>query len=70
MGSSSVLLFGLCTHRTLLISCVQFRWNAALAFASYIDSNPKIARDRYVLELGAGGGLPGLVAAQNGAKKV
>ncbi|KAG1824616.1 putative methyltransferase-domain-containing protein [Suillus subaureus] len=45
-------------------------WNAALAFASYIDSNPEIARNRCVLELGAGGGLPGLVAAQNGAKKV
>ncbi|KAG2067284.1 hypothetical protein BDR04DRAFT_1129677 [Suillus decipiens] len=45
-------------------------WNAALAFASYIDSNPEIARNRCVLELGAGGGLPGLVAVQNGAKKV
>jgi nicotinamide N-methyltransferase len=70
MGSSSVLLFRLCAHRTPLILSVQFRWNAALAFASYIDSNPEIACNRCVLELGAGGGLPGLVAAQNGAKKV
>jgi predicted nicotinamide N-methyase len=27
-------------------------------------------RDQNVLELGAGGGLPGLVAAKNGARKV
>jgi len=27
-------------------------------------------RNGFVLELGAGGGLPGIVAANNGAKKV
>jgi nicotinamide N-methyltransferase len=27
-------------------------------------------RGRFVLELGAGGGLPGIVVAKNGAKKV
>ncbi|OAX37745.1 hypothetical protein K503DRAFT_771204 [Rhizopogon vinicolor AM-OR11-026] len=48
----------------------HYLWNAALALASYIDSNPGIARNCCVLELGAGGGLPGLVAAQNGATKV
>lgn len=58
------------THQTLLTSFVRSRWNAALALASYIDSNPEIARNRCILELGAGGGLPGLVAAQNDATKV
>ncbi|KAJ6493670.1 nicotinamide N-methyltransferase [Mycena vitilis] len=45
-------------------------WNAARAFASYLDHAPELYRDRLVLELGAGGGLPGLVAAMNGAKHV
>ncbi|KAF8216371.1 putative methyltransferase-domain-containing protein [Mycena galopus ATCC 62051] len=45
-------------------------WNAARAFASYLDHAPELCRDRSVLELGAGGGLPGLVAAHNGAKHV
>ncbi|KAJ7449599.1 putative methyltransferase-domain-containing protein [Mycena latifolia] len=46
------------------------RWNAARAFASYLDHNQELYSDRFVLELGAGGGLPGLVAAKNGAKHV
>ncbi|KIJ67324.1 hypothetical protein HYDPIDRAFT_84429 [Hydnomerulius pinastri MD-312] len=45
-------------------------WNAAIAFASYIDSNEDLSRDKFVLELGAGGGLPGIIAAQSGASKV
>ncbi|KDQ58290.1 hypothetical protein JAAARDRAFT_35099 [Jaapia argillacea MUCL 33604] len=45
-------------------------WNAALAFASYLDHNPELYRGRCVLELGAGGGLPGIVTAKNGAKTV
>ncbi|KAH7925745.1 hypothetical protein BV22DRAFT_1010672 [Leucogyrophana mollusca] len=44
-------------------------WNAALSFASYLDANSELVRDRLVLELGAGGGLPGIVAIQNGAQK-
>ncbi|KAF9220594.1 hypothetical protein BS17DRAFT_848375 [Gyrodon lividus] len=45
-------------------------WNAAIAFASYLRSHSDLICDKLVLELGAGGGLPGIVAAQNGAKKV
>ncbi|KAG9312659.1 putative methyltransferase-domain-containing protein [Chiua virens] len=45
-------------------------WNAAIAFASYIDTHDELVRDKFVLELGAGGGLPGIVAAQNSATKV
>ncbi|KAJ7623308.1 hypothetical protein FB45DRAFT_980249 [Roridomyces roridus] len=48
----------------------HYLWNAARAFASYLDHNRNLYRDRFVLELGAGGGLPGLVAAKNGAKHV
>ncbi|KAH9855647.1 putative methyltransferase-domain-containing protein [Lenzites betulinus] len=43
-------------------------WNASRAFASYLDEHPELYRDRAVLELGAGGALPGIVAAKNGAK--
>ena len=46
------------------------RWNAALALASYLDSNQGIYKDRCVLELGAGGALPSIVSVINGAKKV
>ncbi|KAH7908812.1 putative methyltransferase-domain-containing protein [Hygrophoropsis aurantiaca] len=48
----------------------HYLWNAALSFASYLDANPELVRDRCVLELGAGGGLPAIVAAQNGAQRV
>ncbi|KDQ17335.1 hypothetical protein BOTBODRAFT_64330 [Botryobasidium botryosum FD-172 SS1] len=46
-------------------------WNAGIAFATYLDQNAAtFCQDKRVLELGAGGALPGLVAALNGAKKV
>lgn len=46
------------------------RWNASRAFASYVDSNTSLVHGRNVLELGAGGGLPGIVAAKIGAALV
>ncbi|KAI8986773.1 putative methyltransferase-domain-containing protein [Trametes punicea] len=45
-------------------------WNASRAFASYLDDHPELYSGRSVLELGAGGALPGIVAAKNGAKAV
>ncbi|KAJ7224367.1 putative methyltransferase-domain-containing protein [Mycena pura] len=45
-------------------------WNAARAIASYLDHTRELYRGQLVLELGAGGGLPGLVAAKNGAQHV
>ena len=47
-----------------------YRWNAALAIASFLDSNRYLYVDRNVLELGAGGGLPSIVTVKNGARKV
>jgi hypothetical protein len=47
-----------------------YRWNAALAVASFLDSNRHLYVDRNVLELGAGGGLPSIVTVKNGARKV
>ena len=46
-----------------------FRWNASVAFASYLDQHGNLYHDRCVLELGAGGALPSIVAAKNGAKR-
>jgi predicted nicotinamide N-methyase len=53
-----------------IVFSILIRWNASRAFASYLDAHPEIYYGGSVLELGAGGGLPGLVAAKNGAKSV
>lgn len=46
------------------------RWNAARAFATYLDAHQQLYQNRNVIELGAGGGLPGIVAALDGANTV
>jgi nicotinamide N-methyltransferase len=48
----------------------HYLWNAARSFATYLDNNTHLYMDSCVLELGAGGGLPGIVALKNGARKV
>ncbi|KAF8059837.1 hypothetical protein FPV67DRAFT_1564496 [Lyophyllum atratum] len=48
----------------------NYLWNAARAFASYLDEYQELYHDRFVLELGAGGALPSIAAAKNGARKV
>ncbi|KAI0795665.1 putative methyltransferase-domain-containing protein [Abortiporus biennis] len=48
----------------------HYLWNASRAFASYLDANPQLYVGKSVLELGAGGGLPGIVTAKNGASSV
>ncbi|KAL1730800.1 putative methyltransferase-domain-containing protein [Schizophyllum commune] len=48
----------------------HYLWNAARAFATYLDTHEDLYKGRNVLELGAGGGLPSLVTALNGARKV
>ncbi|KAI0284818.1 hypothetical protein BC826DRAFT_1093685 [Russula brevipes] len=45
-------------------------WNAARALAGFLQRTPGLYVGRTVLELGAGGGLPGIVAAKCGARKV
>ncbi|KAF5326418.1 hypothetical protein D9611_000484 [Ephemerocybe angulata] len=45
-------------------------WNAARSFASYLDEHRELYENLNVLELGAGGGLPSLVAAKNNARLV
>ncbi|CCM05355.1 uncharacterized protein FIBRA_07569 [Fibroporia radiculosa] len=45
-------------------------WNASRAFATYLDEHAELYKYRHVLELGAGGGLPGIVACKNGARTV
>ncbi|TFK68917.1 hypothetical protein BDN72DRAFT_841219 [Pluteus cervinus] len=48
----------------------HYLWNAARSFASYLDAHPEFYAGRSVLELGAGGGLPGIVTAKNAASLV
>jgi len=51
-------------------SALGIRWNAAKVLATYLDNNKELYVDKSVLELGAGGALPSIVAALNGAKHV
>ncbi|KIK63747.1 hypothetical protein GYMLUDRAFT_222048 [Collybiopsis luxurians FD-317 M1] len=45
-------------------------WNSALSVASYLEKHSHFYQNKNVLELGAGGALPSLVAAASGARKV
>ncbi|RCH99780.1 nicotinamide n-methyltransferase [Rhizopus stolonifer] len=45
-------------------------WNASKVFASLFDNTPRLVKNKSILELGAGGALPSLVAALNGASTV
>lgn len=45
-------------------------WNAAISIASFLDRYPTLYESKTVLELGAGGALPSLVAVKNHAEKV
>ncbi|KAJ2916887.1 hypothetical protein MD484_g3496, partial [Candolleomyces efflorescens] len=48
----------------------QYLWNAARSFATYLDEHRDLYENRNVLELGAAGALPSLVAAKNKARLV
>ncbi len=48
----------------------HFVWSAALYICSLLENGLVIVKDKMVLELGAGAGLPGLLAALDGAKRV
>jgi len=45
-------------------------WNAGVCLAHYIDSHKDLVEDKYVLELGAGAGLPSFSCILNGVKHV
>ncbi|KAJ3911217.1 hypothetical protein F5877DRAFT_86290 [Lentinula edodes] len=44
-------------------------WNSVLSIASYLEQRPSLCQHKSILELGAGGALPSLVAAESGARK-
>jgi len=44
-------------------------WNGSRVVASHLEAHPSLVRGRNVLELGAGAGLPSLVAAALGAER-
>ncbi|KAG7087235.1 hypothetical protein E1B28_013216 [Marasmius oreades] len=48
----------------------NYLWNSAICLASYFEENESLCNDRSVLELGAGGGLPSIIASLNGARNV
>ncbi|KAF8466942.1 hypothetical protein BDZ91DRAFT_793931 [Kalaharituber pfeilii] len=48
----------------------HFLWNAGVQAAEMIASREYVVKGESVLELGAGAGLPGIVSALSGAKKV
>ncbi|KAK7742300.1 Protein N-terminal and lysine N-methyltransferase efm7 [Cytospora paraplurivora] len=45
-------------------------WNGSRVIADYFESNPAAVEGKTVLELGAGAGLPSIMAAALGARKV
>ncbi|GAW09726.1 nicotinamide N-methyltransferase [Lentinula edodes] len=40
-----------------------------ISFSSYLEQRPSLCQHKSILELGAGGALPSLVAAESGARK-
>ncbi|KAH8920344.1 hypothetical protein BT69DRAFT_1284110 [Atractiella rhizophila] len=40
---------------------------ASISLARYLESNPELVRNKKVIEFGAGGGLPSLIACKEGA---
>jgi nicotinamide N-methyltransferase len=45
-------------------------WNGARVVSAYFEKSPELVKGKTIFELGAGAGLPSLVAAKLGAKKV
>ncbi|CAG8538997.1 3586_t:CDS:2 [Funneliformis mosseae] len=65
------------SHKTFSIRLVgshplwgHILWNAGKCFAWYLDEHKELIKRKKVLELGAGGALPSLIAAVNGAERV
>ena len=42
-------------------------WPSAIGLSKYIDDNPNLVNGKNVIEIGCGLGMPGIVAAMNGA---
>jgi nicotinamide N-methyltransferase len=48
----------------------HYLWNAGRLISTYFEKNPSLIKDKTVLELGAGAGLPSLVCGMLEARKV
>jgi len=66
-GTPKLFNINLIGNHSLWAHCL---WNAGRFFAQYLDENKDLCTNKRVLELGAGGALPSLVAACNYAEKV
>ena len=53
-----------------LYRCFIIVGNAGVFLAEYLDANKHLIQGKRVLELGAGAGLPSMISALNGAKRV
>eukprot|EP00967_Tisochrysis_lutea_P119635 scaffold195516_cov37-Tisochrysis_lutea.AAC.1 len=62
-----VLSLSLCSHRKFFAARL---WPAARLMARYLEYNRSISSGRRVLEVGAGAGLPSIIAALVGADRV
>ncbi len=49
---------------------VGVRWKTARVLSDFLLRNPSLVRDKRILELGAGAGLPSIVSSLAGAKEV
>jgi nicotinamide N-methyltransferase len=47
-----------------------YRWNTSKVLSTFLLRNPAVFRGKRILELGAGAGLPVLVAGVSGAERV
>jgi nicotinamide N-methyltransferase len=50
------------------LSRADGRWNTARVTSTFLLRHPGIVRDKRVVELGAGGGLPSIISALAGAE--
>lgn len=67
LASGSVLTLHLVGHSVM---DAHHLWNGGRVLADHLEAHPDLVRGRTVLELGAGAGIPSLVAASLGARGV
>mmetsp|Transcript_11898 Transcript_11898/g.22290 ORF Transcript_11898/g.22290 Transcript_11898/m.22290 type:complete len:261 (-) Transcript_11898:63-845(-) len=71
IGKVSIKLNGIKSrYPHLLESTGMTLWRGSEKLCQFLSDNPNVVRDKYVIELGAGLGLCGIVAHKQGARQV